>query len=52
MSFEDEMKAALDTFVVESRELLVEMEDGLLGLEHDDNPTETIGAIFRSAHTI
>jgi two-component system chemotaxis sensor kinase CheA len=52
MSFEDEMKAALDTFVVESRELLVNMEDGLLGLEHEDNSTDTIGAIFRAAHTI
>jgi two-component system chemotaxis sensor kinase CheA len=52
MSFEDEMKAALDTFVVESRELLQDMEDGLLGLEHDDNPQDAIGAIFRAAHTI
>ncbi|WMW80373.1 chemotaxis protein CheA [Undibacterium cyanobacteriorum] len=52
MSFEDEMKAALDTFVVESRELLQDMEDGLLGLEHDANPSDSIGAIFRAAHTI
>ena len=52
MSFEDEMKAALDTFVVESRELLQDMEDGLLGLEHDPNPADSIGAIFRAAHTI
>ncbi|MBC3807138.1 chemotaxis protein CheA [Undibacterium seohonense] len=52
MSFEDEMRAALDTFVVESRELLQDMEDGLLGLEHDDNPHDAIGAIFRAAHTI
>ncbi|MFZ6801798.1 chemotaxis protein CheW [Undibacterium sp. Di24W] len=52
MSFEDEMKAALDTFVIESRELLQDMEDGLLGLEHDNNPDDAIGAIFRAAHTI
>ncbi|CAN5893266.1 hypothetical protein BH11PSE12_BH11PSE12_11860 [soil metagenome] len=52
MSFEDEMKSALDTFVVESRELLQDMEDGLLGLEHDDNPADAIGAVFRAAHTI
>ena len=52
MNFEEEMKAALDTFVVESRELLQDMEDGLLGLEHDDNPGDAIGAIFRAAHTI
>lgn len=47
-----EMKAAFDIFVVESRELLQSMEDGLLGLEHESDPTETIGAIFRAAHTI
>ncbi|MBC3873699.1 chemotaxis protein CheA [Undibacterium flavidum] len=52
MSFEDEMKAALDTFVVESRELLQDMEDGLLGLEQDEHPSDSIGAIFRAAHTI
>jgi two-component system chemotaxis sensor kinase CheA len=52
MSFEDEMRAALDTFVVESRELLQDMEDGLLGLEHDEDPSDSIGAIFRAAHTI
>lgn len=52
MSFEDEMKAALDTFIIESRELLQDMEDGLLGLEHDANPSDAIGAIFRAAHTI
>nr|WP_315468211.1 chemotaxis protein CheA [uncultured Undibacterium sp.] len=52
MSFEDEMRAALDTFVIESRELLQDMEDSLLGLEHDDNPDDSIGAIFRAAHTI
>ena len=27
MSFEDEMRAALDTFVIESRELLQDMEE-------------------------
>jgi two-component system, chemotaxis family, sensor kinase CheA len=52
MNFEDEMKAALETFVVESRELLQDMEDHLLGLEHDEHPNDAIGAIFRAAHTI
>ena len=52
MSLEDEIRAALDTFVVESRDLLQDMEDGLLGLEHDEHPAEAIAAIFRAAHTI
>ncbi len=52
MSFEDEMKAALEAFIVESRELLQDMEDALLGLENETDNTETIAAIFRAAHTI
>lgn len=52
MSFEDEMKAALDTFVAESRELLQDMEDILLGLEHEESPADSVNAIFRAAHTI
>ncbi|MDP2786769.1 MAG: chemotaxis protein CheA [Pseudomonadota bacterium] len=47
-----EMKVAFDLFVVESRELLQSMEDGLLGLEHETEPVESINAIFRAAHTI
>jgi len=47
-----EMKAAFDLFVVECRELLQSMEDGLLGLEHEDEPGESINSIFRAAHTI
>lgn len=52
MSFEDEMRSAMATFVVEARELLQDMETGLLGLENDTDPEEAIGAIFRAAHTI
>ncbi|MBY0574262.1 MAG: chemotaxis protein CheA [Undibacterium sp.] len=52
MSFEEEMKAALETFVAESRDLLQDMEDCLLGLEHEDNPVDSINAVFRAAHTI
>ncbi len=51
MSFEDEMAAALDTFVAEAREILQEMEAGLLSLETAADP-EVINAIFRDAHTI
>lgn len=52
MSFETEMREALKTFIVESLELLQEMEESLLGLEEDPEPMERINAIFRAAHTI
>jgi two-component system, chemotaxis family, sensor kinase CheA len=52
MSFDQEMQAALQTFIVESLELLQTMEDDLLNLEQQEDPTETIAAIFRAAHTI
>lgn len=52
MSFDAEMRDALNTFTIESLELLQDMEDGLLGLEEDPEPTERINAIFRAAHTI
>ena len=43
---------ALQTFIAESRELLEEMENALLNVEHDGDQSEAIGAIFRAAHTI
>ncbi|AMK76559.1 MULTISPECIES: chemotaxis protein CheA [Methylomonas] len=52
MSFDEQMRDALKTFVIESLELLQDMEDGLLGLEIDPEPSERINAIFRAAHTI
>ncbi len=52
MNFEQEMQAALGTFLIESREILQVMEDSLLGLEQDPEPTEAINNIFRAAHTI
>src|SRR5450830_26741 len=52
MSFDSEMKAAMETFIVESRDLLQDMEDLLLGLEHSDDSVDAINAIFRAAHTI
>ncbi len=39
-------------FVVESQELLQQMEDDLLLLESSGNDPETINGIFRAAHTI
>ena len=43
---------ALQTYIAEARELLQEMEDSLLRLEVDPSDADTIGAIFRAAHTI
>jgi two-component system chemotaxis sensor kinase CheA len=43
---------ALQTFFMESRELLVSMEESLLGLESAPDDADAISAIFRAAHTI
>ncbi len=43
---------ALQTFIVESRELLADMENALLSIEHAETKTEMVNAIFRAAHTI
>ena len=43
---------ALQTFIVESRELLQHMEDALLALEQTPDDAEAVNAIFRAAHTI
>lgn len=47
-----ELDQALQTFFVESRELLQSMEESLLTLESEPNDKEAIGAVFRAAHTI
>src|ERR1035437_4516881 len=43
---------ALETFIVECRELLEDMETALLRVEGANDQTEMINAIFRAAHTI
>ncbi len=45
---------ALQTYIVESREMLEAMETALLGLAHTEGEerSESINAIFRAAHTI
>ena len=43
---------ALQTLVIESRELLEGMEEALLALEQAQEKDELINAIFRAAHTI
>jgi two-component system, chemotaxis family, sensor kinase CheA len=52
MSLDKEMQAALQTFIAESQEMLQTMEDDLLSLEQQEDPAESIAAIFRAAHTI
>ncbi|MDD2915935.1 MAG: chemotaxis protein CheA [Gallionella sp.] len=47
-----ELDQALQTFIMESRELLEAMEESLLGLESEPDDRDAIGAIFRAAHTI
>ena len=43
---------ALETFIVESRELLEDMETALLAVEGAEEKSEMVNAIFRAAHTI
>ncbi|MFA7267914.1 MAG: chemotaxis protein CheA [Sterolibacterium sp.] len=43
---------ALQTFIVEARELLEQMEEALLRIEQTPDDPDTINAIFRAAHTI
>src|SRR5216117_2164436 len=43
---------AIQTFVVEGRDVLEDMERGLLAVETSADLAETINAIFRAAHTI
>lgn len=43
---------ALNTFVIEAKELLLNMEESLLNIERGDADDDAINAIFRAAHTI
>ena len=42
----------LQTFIIESSELVQEMENALLQLEKSPDDQDTINALFRAAHTI
>ena len=46
------LQPAHQTFIAESRDLLADMEDALLQLEHTPGKSEAINAVFRAAHTI
>lgn len=43
---------ALQTFIAEARELLQDMEQSLLQLEHAPDDADQLASIFRAAHTI
>ena len=42
----------LPIFIAEAREVLQEMESGLLAIERTTELDETINGVFRAAHTI
>ena len=46
------LDSVIGTFIAESQELLLQMEDALLQVEHNPDDPELINAIFRAAHTI
>ncbi|WP_449104014.1 chemotaxis protein CheA [Pseudomonas veronii] len=46
------MDDVLQTFIAESRELLLQMEDALLQIERSPQDLDTINGLFRVAHTI
>ena len=48
----DHLQPAQQTFFAESRDLLADMEQALLTLEHEPDDAEAINAVFRAAHTI
>jgi len=43
---------ALETFILECRELLEDMETALLSVEQAEEKDQLVNAIFRAAHTI
>ena len=47
-----DLDSALQTFIIESRELLEDMENALLNAEQAGGSDEAVHAIFRAAHTI
>lgn len=47
-----DMDDALETYILECRELLEDMETALLAVEGAEDKSEMVNAIFRAAHTI
>jgi two-component system chemotaxis sensor kinase CheA len=52
MPIDQELLAALDTFVTEARELVQDLEEGLLELEDNPAAGEIVNAVFRAVHTM
>ncbi len=52
MSLDDGMREALDMFVTEARDLVQQLEEGLLEMEGQPPGGEAVNAIFRAAHTV
>ena len=46
------LDAARQTYIIEATELLEAMEEALLALEEEGDPTEPVNAMFRAVHTI
>ncbi|WDE00086.1 chemotaxis protein CheA [Thalassomonas actiniarum] len=47
-----DLDPVIQTFLIEAKEQLEEMEEKLLSLEQDPGDTEAVNAVFRAAHTI
>ena len=50
--FADDMKEIVESFIVESREILEELDHDLLQLERTPDDRELIDRIFRAVHTV
>lgn len=52
MSLDDSMREALDMFVTEARDLVQQLEEGILEMEGQPPGGDAVNAIFRAAHTV
>ncbi len=52
MHLDPDMQAALQVFILESQELLQDMETALQSIFEQDDYADSVNAIFRAAHTI
>jgi len=50
--FDDEMKEIVESFIVETKELLEKLDNDLVELEKRPEDLEILNAIFRYVHTI